>query len=110
MPRGIASNGEVSYSVTNLYSALSMLMAVYVYGEDAVKDTKRIALENTTGVQCPSGMYQKNGKCIFCSCFCFMQKCNNITGKCLTNCTHGYRGENCDESIITSLFSRKIFF
>ncbi|GFR94959.1 transposable element Tc1 transposase [Elysia marginata] len=34
---------------TNLDSALSMLMAVNVYGEKAVKDTKQIALENTTG-------------------------------------------------------------
>ncbi|GFR64119.1 transposable element Tcb2 transposase [Elysia marginata] len=49
MPRGIASNGEVSYSVTNLDSALTMLMAVDVYGEEAVKDTKQIALGNTTG-------------------------------------------------------------
>ncbi|GFR58184.1 hypothetical protein ElyMa_005354600 [Elysia marginata] len=49
MPRGIASNGEVSYSVTNLDSTLSMLMAVFVYGEEAVKDTKQIALESTTG-------------------------------------------------------------
>ncbi|GFR71843.1 cystic fibrosis transmembrane conductance regulator [Elysia marginata] len=49
MLRGMASNGEVSYSVTNLGSALSMLMAVYVYGEEAVKDTKQIALQNTTG-------------------------------------------------------------
>ncbi|GFR62291.1 hypothetical protein ElyMa_000126700 [Elysia marginata] len=49
MPRGIASNGEASYSVTNLDSALTMLMAVYVYGEEAVKDTRQIALENTTG-------------------------------------------------------------
>ncbi|GFR77857.1 hypothetical protein ElyMa_005834800 [Elysia marginata] len=48
MPRGIASNGEVSYSVTNLDSALTMLMAMYVYGEEAVKDTKQIALGNTT--------------------------------------------------------------
>ncbi|GFR90325.1 hypothetical protein ElyMa_004301200, partial [Elysia marginata] len=47
MPRGIASNGEVSYSVTNLDSALTMLIAMYVYGEEAVKDTKQIALENT---------------------------------------------------------------
>ncbi|GFR75350.1 transposable element Tc1 transposase [Elysia marginata] len=49
MPREIASNDEGSYSVTNLYSALTMLMAVYVYGEEAVKDTKQIALGNTTG-------------------------------------------------------------
>ncbi|GFR66338.1 hypothetical protein ElyMa_001968000 [Elysia marginata] len=49
MPRGIASNGEVSNTVTNLGSALTMLMAVYVYGEEAVKDTKQIALENATG-------------------------------------------------------------
>ncbi|GFS01577.1 hypothetical protein ElyMa_004585400 [Elysia marginata] len=49
MPRGIAYNGEVSYSVTNLDSALTMLMAVYVYGEEAVKDTTQIALGNTTG-------------------------------------------------------------
>ncbi|GFR65718.1 hypothetical protein ElyMa_005538900 [Elysia marginata] len=42
-------NGEVSYTVTNLDSALTMLMAVYVYEEKAVKDTKQIALENTTG-------------------------------------------------------------
>ncbi|GFS12450.1 hypothetical protein ElyMa_006697900 [Elysia marginata] len=49
MPRGIASNSEVSYSVTNLDSALTMLMTVYVYGEKAVKDTKKIALRNTTG-------------------------------------------------------------
>ncbi|GFS09179.1 hypothetical protein ElyMa_003031400 [Elysia marginata] len=48
MPRGIASNGEVSYSVTNLDSALAMLMAMYVYGEKAVKDTKEIALGNMT--------------------------------------------------------------
>ncbi|GFR66389.1 transposable element Tcb2 transposase [Elysia marginata] len=48
MARGIASNGEVSYSVSNLDSALTMLMAVYVYGEE-VKDTKQIALGNTTG-------------------------------------------------------------
>ncbi|GFR74512.1 transposable element Tcb2 transposase [Elysia marginata] len=40
MARGIASNGEVSYSVSNLDSALTMLMAVYVCGEGAVKDTK----------------------------------------------------------------------
>ncbi|GFR67621.1 hypothetical protein ElyMa_005588000 [Elysia marginata] len=50
MPRGMASNGEVSYSVTNLDSALTMLMAEYVHGEEAVKDTKQIALGNTTGV------------------------------------------------------------
>ncbi|GFR95695.1 transposable element Tc1 transposase [Elysia marginata] len=37
------------YSVTNLDSALTMLMAVYVYGEEAVKDTKQIVLGNTTG-------------------------------------------------------------
>ncbi|GFR63944.1 transposable element Tc1 transposase [Elysia marginata] len=37
------------YSVTNLDSALTMLMAVYVYGEEAVKDTKQIALGNTKG-------------------------------------------------------------
>ncbi|GFS08898.1 hypothetical protein ElyMa_001285200 [Elysia marginata] len=49
MPRGIASNGEVSYAVTNLDSALTMLMAVYVYGEKAVKDTKQIALESMIG-------------------------------------------------------------
>ncbi|GFR74558.1 hypothetical protein ElyMa_005756700 [Elysia marginata] len=49
MPRGIASNGEVTYSVTNLDSALTMLTAVYVYGEEAVKDTKQITLGNTTG-------------------------------------------------------------
>ncbi|GFR79040.1 hypothetical protein ElyMa_000546000 [Elysia marginata] len=49
MPRGIASNGEVSYSVTNLDSALTMLMAVYVYGEEVVKDTKQITLGNRTG-------------------------------------------------------------
>ncbi|GFS00699.1 hypothetical protein ElyMa_002820600 [Elysia marginata] len=49
MPLETASNGEVSYSVTNLDSALTMLMAVYVYGEEAVKDTKQIALRNTTG-------------------------------------------------------------
>ncbi|GFR84648.1 hypothetical protein ElyMa_004155300 [Elysia marginata] len=49
MVRGIASNGEVLYSVSNLDSALTMLMVVYVYGEEAVKDTKQIALENTTG-------------------------------------------------------------
>ncbi|GFS01734.1 Pol polyprotein [Elysia marginata] len=49
MPREIASNGEVSHSVTNLDSALTMLMAVNVYGEEAVKDTKQIALGNTTG-------------------------------------------------------------
>ncbi|GFR92209.1 hypothetical protein ElyMa_000862800 [Elysia marginata] len=48
-PREIASNGEVSYSVTNLDSALTLLMAVYVYGEEAVKDTKHIALGNATG-------------------------------------------------------------
>ncbi|GFS11095.1 lipase [Elysia marginata] len=36
MPRGIASNGEVSYSVTNLDSASTMLMAVYVYEEEAL--------------------------------------------------------------------------
>ncbi|GFR84145.1 hypothetical protein ElyMa_005991100 [Elysia marginata] len=48
MPLEIASNGEVSYSMTNLDSALTMLMAVYVYGEEAVKDTKQIALRNTT--------------------------------------------------------------
>ncbi|GFR76131.1 hypothetical protein ElyMa_002204800 [Elysia marginata] len=46
---GIASNGKVSYSVTNLDSAMTMLIAVYVYGEEAVKDTKQIALENATG-------------------------------------------------------------
>ncbi|GFS05411.1 hypothetical protein ElyMa_002937600 [Elysia marginata] len=50
MPLEIASNGEVSYSVTNLDSALTMLMAVYMYGEEAVKDTKQIALRNTTAV------------------------------------------------------------
>ncbi|GFS18819.1 transposable element Tc1 transposase [Elysia marginata] len=49
MPCWIASNDEVSYSVTNLDSALTMLMAVYVYGEEAVKDTKQIALGNATG-------------------------------------------------------------
>ncbi|GFS10749.1 transposable element Tcb2 transposase [Elysia marginata] len=49
MPCGIASYGEVSYSVTNLDSALTMLMAVYVYGEKVVKDTKQIALGNTAG-------------------------------------------------------------
>ncbi|GFR80860.1 hypothetical protein ElyMa_002326700 [Elysia marginata] len=48
MPLEIASNGEVSYSVTNVDSALTMLMAVYVYGEEAVKDTKQIAFRNTT--------------------------------------------------------------
>ncbi|GFR90255.1 transposable element Tc1 transposase [Elysia marginata] len=48
LPREIASNGEVSYSVTNLNSELTMLMAVNVYGEEAVKDTKQIALGNTT--------------------------------------------------------------
>ncbi|GFR74131.1 hypothetical protein ElyMa_000422700 [Elysia marginata] len=51
MPREIASNGEVSYSVTNLDSALTMLMAVNVYGEEAVKDTKQIASGNTTAVR-----------------------------------------------------------
>ncbi|GFS18490.1 hypothetical protein ElyMa_001523800 [Elysia marginata] len=35
--------------MTNLDSALTMLMAVFVYGEEAVKDTKNIALWNTTG-------------------------------------------------------------
>ncbi|GFR87749.1 hypothetical protein ElyMa_002501200 [Elysia marginata] len=30
-------------------SALTMLMAVYVYREEAEKDTKQIALGNTTG-------------------------------------------------------------
>ncbi|GFR99705.1 hypothetical protein ElyMa_004535700 [Elysia marginata] len=49
MKHGIAFNGEVSYSVTNFDSALTMLMAVYVYGEEAVKDTKQIALGNTAG-------------------------------------------------------------
>ncbi|GFS21146.1 hypothetical protein ElyMa_003331300 [Elysia marginata] len=49
MPRGIASNGEVSYSVTDLDSALTMLMAVYVFEEEAVTDTKQIALGNTAG-------------------------------------------------------------
>ncbi|GFS02773.1 hypothetical protein ElyMa_002872300 [Elysia marginata] len=49
MPREIASNDEVSYSMTNLDSALTMLMAVNLYGEEAVKDTKQIALGNTTG-------------------------------------------------------------
>ncbi|GFR62539.1 hypothetical protein ElyMa_001874400 [Elysia marginata] len=49
MPRGIAFNCEVSYSVTNLDSALTMLMGVYVYEEKAVKDTKKIALKNATG-------------------------------------------------------------
>ncbi|GFR76161.1 hypothetical protein ElyMa_000474300 [Elysia marginata] len=49
MPHVIASNGELSYSVTNLDSALTMLMAVYLYGEEAVKDTKQLALGNTTG-------------------------------------------------------------
>ncbi|GFS04460.1 hypothetical protein ElyMa_006495400 [Elysia marginata] len=49
MPLEIASDGEVSYSVTNLDFALTLLMAVYVYGEEAVKDTKQIALRNTTG-------------------------------------------------------------
>ncbi|GFS02447.1 hypothetical protein ElyMa_006445200 [Elysia marginata] len=48
MPHGIASNGEVSYSVTNLDSALIMLMAVYMYGEEVVKDTQQIALGNMT--------------------------------------------------------------
>ncbi|GFS08915.1 hypothetical protein ElyMa_003024900 [Elysia marginata] len=48
MPRGIASSGESSYTVTNLDSALTILMAMYVYGEEAVKDTKHIALGNTT--------------------------------------------------------------
>ncbi|GFR92446.1 hypothetical protein ElyMa_004353300 [Elysia marginata] len=49
MPRGMASNGKVSYSVTNLGSALTMLMAVFVYGEELVKNNKQIALGNTTG-------------------------------------------------------------
>ncbi|GFR62130.1 transposable element Tc1 transposase [Elysia marginata] len=49
MPYGMASNGEASYSVTNLDSASTMLMAVFVYGEEVVKDTKQIALGNTTG-------------------------------------------------------------
>ncbi|GFR87270.1 hypothetical protein ElyMa_002489000 [Elysia marginata] len=40
---------EGSYSVTNLDSALTMLMTVYVYVEEAVNDTKQIALRNTTG-------------------------------------------------------------
>ncbi|GFR76415.1 hypothetical protein ElyMa_000482200 [Elysia marginata] len=53
MPGGIAPNGKVSYSVTNLDSALTMLIAVYVYGEEAVKDTKQIALVNTTGQNLP---------------------------------------------------------
>ncbi|GFS27296.1 hypothetical protein ElyMa_005255100 [Elysia marginata] len=48
MPREMASNGEVSYSVTNLDSALTMLMAIFVYGEEVVKDNKQIALGNTT--------------------------------------------------------------
>ncbi|GFR84024.1 hypothetical protein ElyMa_000662300 [Elysia marginata] len=48
MPLEIASNGDVSYSVTNLDSALTMLMTMYVYGEEAVKDAKQIALRNTT--------------------------------------------------------------
>ncbi|GFR58192.1 hypothetical protein ElyMa_000023200 [Elysia marginata] len=48
MPRGIASNDEVSYSVANLDCASTMLMDVYVYEEEAVKDTKQIALGNTT--------------------------------------------------------------
>ncbi|GFR70459.1 hypothetical protein ElyMa_000329000 [Elysia marginata] len=48
MPSGIASNGEVSYLVMNLDSALTMPMAVYVFGEQAVKDTKQIVLGNTT--------------------------------------------------------------
>ncbi|GFR85476.1 hypothetical protein ElyMa_000697900 [Elysia marginata] len=50
MPREIASNGEVTYSVTNLDSALTMLTAVYVHGEETVKYTKQIALGNTTAV------------------------------------------------------------
>ncbi|GFR74445.1 transposable element Tc1 transposase [Elysia marginata] len=49
MPLEITSNGEVWYSVTNLDSALTLLMAVNGYGEEAVKDTKQIALGNTTG-------------------------------------------------------------
>ncbi|GFR84368.1 hypothetical protein ElyMa_000670200 [Elysia marginata] len=49
MPGGIASNGKVSYSVQNLDSALTMLMAVFVYGEKVVEDNKQIALGNTTG-------------------------------------------------------------
>ncbi|GFR94685.1 universal stress protein MJ0531 [Elysia marginata] len=48
MPQGMASNGKVSYSGTNLDSALTMLMAVYMYGEEAVRDTKQIALGNMT--------------------------------------------------------------
>ncbi|GFS02722.1 hypothetical protein ElyMa_002871600 [Elysia marginata] len=49
MPRGMGSNGEVSYSVTNLGSALTIMMALFVYGEEVVKDNKQIALGNTTG-------------------------------------------------------------
>ncbi|GFS23565.1 hypothetical protein ElyMa_003392600 [Elysia marginata] len=49
MPHGIASNGEVSISVTTLDSAFTLLMAVYVCREEAVKDTKQIALGNATG-------------------------------------------------------------
>ncbi|GFR61694.1 hypothetical protein ElyMa_005439100 [Elysia marginata] len=48
MPLGISSNGEVSYSVTNLNSALTMLIAVNLYEEQVMKDTKQIALGNTT--------------------------------------------------------------
>ncbi|GFS16259.1 transposable element Tc1 transposase [Elysia marginata] len=40
-PRGIASNGEVSYSVTNLDSASTMLMAMYMYAEEAVPSKLR---------------------------------------------------------------------
>ncbi|GFR93667.1 mediator of RNA polymerase II transcription subunit 21 [Elysia marginata] len=50
MPRGIACNGEVLCLVMNFDSELTMLMAVYVYGEEAVKDTKQIALGNTTAL------------------------------------------------------------
>ncbi|GFS03964.1 transposable element Tc1 transposase [Elysia marginata] len=42
-------NGKVSYSVTNLDSALTLLIAAYVYGKEAVKDTNQIVLGKTTG-------------------------------------------------------------
>ncbi|GFR99182.1 transposable element Tc1 transposase [Elysia marginata] len=40
---------SVVFNTTNLDSALTMLMAVYVHGEEAVKDTKQIALWNMAG-------------------------------------------------------------
>ncbi|GFR66801.1 hypothetical protein ElyMa_003691300 [Elysia marginata] len=65
MPSEIASYGEVSYSVTNLDSALTMLMAVYVYGEEAVKDTKQIVL----------GTRRQVGWSIFDDVWCYLYRC-----------------------------------